>query len=291
MLRKDSGKCIRFNSETLDLTSKLTDWLLNHCFFTYLGDTYQQTKGFPMGTNVAPVLANIILGEAEYGYIDTYGSLPEAYVRFIDDTFMVLTLDKIHETRERFAKIFSDTLSLTWTWEFGETIPFLDLCIFMGKKFKQFNILDFKNYQKPYLEPNLTHIQSDYPDTYKFNWVRGEVIRRLRNSRSAIDFIASRNELVELIKTYNYPEHCIVSILAVNYNDRLSFLTQTPKTFNKKQTVLIPHEHGGMELKEIISDISKTLSLDINSVILKGKNLLNIGNCSNRLLAKSDSRI
>ena len=230
-----------------------------------------------MGTNVAPTFCNIILGELEIEYSEIYGSLPLGYTRFIDDTFMILKgSTKLRFIRD-FTFIFKRNLGLDWTWVHGDSIPFLDLEIDLGKRFKRFNHVDYSLFEKDTNMHLFTHPSSNYPDKYKFGWIYGECVRILRNSSNNASFRLKLQEFQTHLKRNEYPKAIIQRYTNISYSNREKHLRLKPKEFERgRRHIGISHAHSGQLVKDKIDAILQDIRFNrkFHTVLFKGKNLL-----------------
>ena len=255
----------------------LMSWLLKNCFFTSQGLLYRQISGLPMGTNVAPTLCNIILGEIELEYSSIYGSLPLGYTRFIDDTFMILKRSLKLRFIKDFTFLFKGNLGLDWTWVHGDRIPFLDLEISLGKRFKRSNHVDYSLFEKETNMHLYTHPSSNYPDKYKFSWIYGECVRILRNSSDEASFRLKLSEFKTHLKRNEYPMSIIQRYTSISYSNRLQHLLLKVKEFDHgRKHIGISHGHSGQLIKEKVDTILQDIRVNnkFHTVLFKGKNLL-----------------
>ena len=67
----------------------------NHCVFN--GQLYDQIDGVAMGSPLGPTLANIFMSVLEKGYLNNcpFEFKSVFYRRYVDDTFLLATLEKI----------------------------------------------------------------------------------------------------------------------------------------------------------------------------------------------------
>lgn len=269
-------------------------WLLNNSFFKFRERTFRQLRGVPMGTNVAPTYANIVLGEIESNYEDTFKEpLPLGYTRFIDDTFMVLNRPNKAKTARNLTELFKNELGLEWTWEIGNEIPFLDLKISLGKTYKRHFQLDYTLYEKPTNNHQYTDTSSNYPDKYKFGWIYGENVRILRNCKDEREFNIQIEEFKKNLKRNQYPQAVIDRYCNLSYDKRPQLLNQTSylsKDKKWKHFIGITHENGGMEVTDLVKTLLQRTSnmQDFNVILRKGQSILDTVNKVNKELFGSD---
>lgn len=214
----------------------LLEWVLNNNFFTADFIVYLQTTGVAMGTNCAPTFANLYLGILEFTLLIKGKKLPPGYVRYIDDTAMIINNFEVSLWQNT---INSLSPHIKWTYEIGYDIPFLDLHLFLGPKFKRFKKLDFKPYSKPGNRHLYTSPTQNYPSNYKYSWITGENIRLLRNSSTERLFNQAIISYKKRLRKRNYDKKVISEYIKYNWShrDRL-LLNLKPKPFDKKTIVI-----------------------------------------------------
>ncbi|BHF81663.1 hypothetical protein SprV_0802479600 [Sparganum proliferum] len=103
--------------------------LLKHClktFFTFNGATYEQVKGTPMGSPLSSLIAEAVLQRLEALAFDHYR--PRLWVRYVDDTFVIINRDRIGEFTQHLTSIFPD-IQFTMEEEKDCQLPFLDVLV------------------------------------------------------------------------------------------------------------------------------------------------------------------
>ena len=132
---------------------ELLDIVLKNSLMTFDKEYFQQIFGIIMGTNLAPILANLYLAmlqeELKKKCVhDKKLKWPVLFQRFIDDGFGIIEGRK--QDVEYWINQFN-TLRKTIKidkWSFGNHVEFMDLYIYKGDKFYESGFLDFKIYQK-----------------------------------------------------------------------------------------------------------------------------------------------
>ena len=102
---------------------------------------FMQIMGIVMGTNPAPILANIYMAmlEEELYIIRIRKNIiwPEMFKRFIDDGFGII------KSNNPWENVFIDIIK----WQFRNNVAFKDLFIYKGNNFHINGYLDIKVYQ------------------------------------------------------------------------------------------------------------------------------------------------
>ena len=134
------------------LIIELIELVLNSAIMEFQKVFYKQILGIVMGTNLAPILANIYMAmlEEELKTICKNKNIkwPIMFKRFIDDGFGIIRGNKkdvrtwINEFNQLRENIFIDK------WTFGNHVAYMDLYIFKGNNFFDTGILSIKVYQK-----------------------------------------------------------------------------------------------------------------------------------------------
>ena len=145
---------------------KLINIVIDNAYIMYDGNIYRQVVGIPMGTNVAPFLANIFLHVYEHEYLSKLvdqGDLQTAIklsstFRYQDDC---ISLNNGDEFAKHFANIYPPELALECTNISKCVVTFLDLriSIFRGKftyrSYDKRNDFNFKICNYPNLKGNV----------------------------------------------------------------------------------------------------------------------------------------
>ena len=119
------------------------NFCLNNTYFIFQGKFYQQIFGVPMGYPISVTIANLVMQHIEIKAINSFFSPPKLWLRFIDDTFVIIKSDNV---KKFFAHIISIEASIKFTIEYekGDTLPFLDILVMKNKS----GILETKIYRK-----------------------------------------------------------------------------------------------------------------------------------------------
>ena len=147
-----------------DQLVELLNFLIDNIYINFGDSIFRQTIGIPMGTNSAPLLANLYLFYYEYKFLEKlpkdkkfHGKYFKLTYRFIDD---LLSINNKY-FREYISQIYPDDLELKETTENDKECLFLDIMMYNndgGIKFKlydkredfEFNIANY-----PHLDSNI----------------------------------------------------------------------------------------------------------------------------------------
>ena len=158
---------------------------------------FMQILGIVMGTNLAPILANIYMAmlEEELYIICIRKNIiwPEMFKRFIDDGFGVIKSNKkqfsmwVAEFNNLRENIFIDK------WSSANHVAFMNLYIFKGKEFHINGKLSIKVYQKPENKYMYIPFKSARPRHTVKNFILGELKRYVRINMDELNFLKIRN--------------------------------------------------------------------------------------------------
>ncbi|BHF84091.1 hypothetical protein SprV_0902724100 [Sparganum proliferum] len=95
-------------------------------FFTFAGETYEQTMGTPMGSPVPGLVTELILRELEK--IAFIQHEPVFWRRYVDDTFVIVKKDMLQYFHSLHNAVFPD-IKITREEEQEQQLPFLDVLV------------------------------------------------------------------------------------------------------------------------------------------------------------------
>lgn len=216
---KSKEKCL--------LIKDILEWVLTNNYFQFDNKWYHQIKGTAMGTNCAPVYANLFLAAYEMEWKELPMWSPIFYNRYLDDLLILLPNDS--ERNKAFIdKLNMSSPSLKFTFEIDEQqVSFLDMTIYKSTSWKKNLQLNTKLYEKPTNKHLYTDPSTFAPHSWKYNWITGENIRLLRihSNQEEFDFsiVKFRNHLLKR----GYPQNIIDCKLKYSFKDRPIFLTKS----------------------------------------------------------------
>nr|VZI05255.1 unnamed protein product [Spirometra erinaceieuropaei] len=117
----------RYDEEEKPLKRKHIMELLDYClstYFTFNGQVYEQIQGTPMGSPISGYLAEAVLQKLETRVFQSY--MPTFWMRYVDDTFVILPQDMKESFRSKLNSIFPQ-IQFTMEEEKDGEIPFLDV--------------------------------------------------------------------------------------------------------------------------------------------------------------------
>lgn len=207
---------------------QLTHWILSNNVFTFEEACYLQVDGMAMGTNFAVVLANIF-GFTLFEMDPLHSARLEAlhmYGRYIDDIIGIWTLPEIDFVN--FANFYnSRDNNIKVTWTISRRLPFLDLYITLTplSTFQDLLTVKFSCYQKPLNKYSYLTDASQHPKSLKRGFIKGELIRYVRNSSRQEDFVNMSFLFRHRLSKRGYSRQFLNTIFpSVTYAERQSYL-------------------------------------------------------------------
>jgi len=213
------------------LIMDLLSFVMRHSYLTFEDQIYHQVDGTAMGTQTAPIYANIIVYALERSVIAEFGENLYLYRRFLDDVFAYINPDDADRFMIRINQLHPK-LKFEFSTHPTEAI-FLDLNIHKGDRFNKKgehnnelgNMFDLKVHQKPmnlylYIPFNSYHTAAS-----KRSFIQTELMRYIRNSSSRQYYIDLRNTFYSRLRDRGYPTHFLDPIFqSIFYADRKYFL-------------------------------------------------------------------
>ena len=193
-----------------------------------------------MGTRCAPPFANLFLGSLEEKALSQWtGTHPLLWLRFLDNILMLWTGNQ--EELERLLthlNLMMKTIKFTMSQD-SNSITFLDLEIYKGRRFAQKGILNIKPYIKPTNPQTFLHFESCHPHPIFNTIVKGEIIRALRSSSDVETFTTATSKLLKRFLERGYPKAMLMEIAStISYGDRPHFLISRPKRKPEENTTI-----------------------------------------------------
>ena len=114
------------NRTTLTPTqiADLLDFVLRSTYFQYDGLIYEQQEGAAMGSPICAVIANLYMEDFEEQALTSTPCMPEICKRYVDDTFTILSRDKVDIFLQHLNSQ-QPTIRFTMETETNNTSPFL----------------------------------------------------------------------------------------------------------------------------------------------------------------------
>ena len=195
------------NKYTEDDIIQMLNFLIDNIFVVFGGRVFQQTIGIPMGTNCAPLLADLFLYSYEAEFIQKLLTNKQKKLaasfnftfRYIDDV-LSMNNDAFHH---HLHDIYPPELEIKETTESLTSASYLDLLLTVSN-----GILSTKLYDKrddfDFRIVNFPFISSNIPESPAYGVYISQLIRYARACTFYNDFISRANTLTAKLKEQGY---------------------------------------------------------------------------------------
>jgi len=180
--------------------------------FQFNKQWFLQLWGTSMGKRFSPAYADIFMAHFEQKTLKNCSKLPELYLRYLDDIFMIW----IHSLED--FQNFLDVLNNSHpTIKFKATISevsvdFLDVTVYKGPSFKKNGTLDTKVYFKSTDTHELLHKLSYHPKHTFSGLIKSQVLRFRRICTNDYDFEQAWKILYNALKNRSYTARLLRNI-------------------------------------------------------------------------------
>ena len=196
------------NKYTEDDIIKMLGFLVDNIFVVFAGKVFQQIVGIPMGTNCAPLLADIFLYSYEAEFIQSLLSKGNKQLasrfnftyRYIDD---VLSINN-SEFQNYLGQMYPVELEIKETTESATTASYLDLLLSIGKDGQLHTSLYDKRDDFNFHITNFPWLSSNIPSSPAYGVFISQLTRYARASSSYDCFILRAKRLASKLLTQGY---------------------------------------------------------------------------------------
>ena len=204
-----------------DLILDLLDYVLKNNLMEFHGQYFLQIFGIAMGTNLAPILANLYLAMLEEQiqrecYYDSKLIWPMVLKRFIDDMFGIMK--GTYEDLKYFVDIFNryvPSINLNII-KWGTSVDFMDLEIFKDSSFYETGKFCMKTHQKSQSIFDYIPFNSNHPKHTFKNLVVNELNRYVRNSSKKWYYLSTASLFFKRLRRRGYTrkflKHCFAQV-------------------------------------------------------------------------------
>lgn len=242
--------------DVIPFLQALVELVLDFNFFTIGPDAdgnptmFRQRVGMAMGTQFAPVGANLFMAWVEDVKLGIPALLNSGKLRlwrrYIDDIFGVWT-----GTRAELEAFFSalplryPRIRLTHEVD-AQAINFMDLHLYKGRRFSRRGLLDMAVHRKRLNRYLYLPWTSAHPRHMKSAFIKAELMRFVRNSSSFDKFLVDVRLFAGALRARGYPSAFIRRVFtSVSYDDRPKMLAvkDHPSTRQHDTPLTFVHEH------------------------------------------------
>ena len=180
-------------------------------FNTFDGEYFQQIFGviIIMGTNVAPILANIYMATLENllkekSKTNTKIIWPLLYKRFIDDGFGITKANKNEfELWVNEFNLLRESITID-KFKYGNRVDFMDLFIFKGESFSENGKFDISVFQKEENKYMYIPASSGHQQHTINNFILGELRRYIRFNTTKKNFLKIKKKFFRRLRNRGY---------------------------------------------------------------------------------------
>ncbi len=224
------------------------DFVLNNTLFVFEDVVYHQRQGMAMGTNMAVLIAIAYLfvrlerSHLVAGFIAS--GMLSLYQRYVDDIIGVWT-DTFANLKSWIEQlqILIPGIKFTLEVESDGSLDFLDLNLFRSSSSPTANSrLLVRCHQKSINTYSYITARSHHPAALKRGFIRGELIRYVRNSSRLKDFEDLRARFWARLRNRGYSMRFLSEpFMNVLYSDRQSFLEPKIRSGSKIIPFVVRH--------------------------------------------------
>ena len=196
------------NKYSEDDIIKMLEFLVDNIFVVFAGKVFQQTVGIPMGTNCAPLLADIFLYSYEADFIQSLLSTGKKHLasrfnltyRYIDD---VLSINN-PEFENYLGQMYPAELEIKDTTESTTSASYLDLLLSIGRDGQLHTSIYDKRDDFNFHITNFPFLSSNIPSSPAYGVFISQLIRYSRACSSYECFILRARRLSSKLLKQGY---------------------------------------------------------------------------------------
>ena len=165
---------------------------LDNTYLYFRKKFYRQIFGVAIGSPISVIVANLVMESIENKMLKDFASPPRIWLRYIDDTFVVLKKTEV-VSFHKFINNIEERIKFTVKQEVDDAIPFLDVLIIRNN-----GQITTKAYRKPahttrYLNFNSCHNFYQKVGLVKtlLFWANSKLITNYRDKTNEIKFVCN----------------------------------------------------------------------------------------------------
>ncbi|GAA55527.1 hypothetical protein CLF_108233 [Clonorchis sinensis] len=213
---------------------KLLDFCMD-TYFSFDGQIYQQLKGTPMGSPISGFIAEAVMQRLERAVLPIIN--PKLWIRYVDDTFVIMKRDALHRTHELLNTTFED-IKFTVELERNNRLPFLDVLV----NRKMDGTLETCVYRKQTHTDQILNYNSNHPMNHKKSCVQ-TLFKRAETHCSTTELRKKEeNYLFRVFQKNGYPRNFIKRSL------KKKTTQQQQQREQATRRVVLPYIHNISEL-------------------------------------------
>ncbi|XP_053391936.1 uncharacterized protein LOC128554662 [Mercenaria mercenaria] len=236
----------------------------NH--FQFNGENYVQTLETAMGSSMAPAYASLFMGKLETDFLESYHLKPTAWLRFLDDIFMIWD-HSLADLKDFIKKLNAHHPTIKFTYNVSENkVSFLDVTVLKNESNTVSTDIHIKSTDvHQYLEYSSCH-----PNKCKEGIPFSQAKRYRRIISDDGKFQESLDNLEQYFKNRNYPDNVIKTAF-----EKVSSSTQDEALINKNTDInssqlipfVIPYNPSLPHLGLTINKYWDILKLSNNNIV------------------------
>ena len=203
------------NKYSEDDIIKMLEFLVDNIFVVFAGKVFQQTVGIPMGTNCAPLLADIFLYSYEADFIQSLLSTGKKHLasrfnltyRYIDDALSINN----PEFKNYLGQMYPAELEIKDTTESNTSASYLDLLLSIGRDGQLHTSIYDKRDDFNFHITNFSFLSSNIPSSPAYGVFISQLIRYSRACSSYECFILRARRLSSKLLKQGYLTECLKS--------------------------------------------------------------------------------
>ena len=217
------------NKYTADDICKMIEFLVDNIYVRFGGQLFRQMVGIPMGTNCAPLLADLFLYSYENEFLD---KLIKEGKRKLARKFNLSYRKRFNNRFKEFiSNIYPKELTISETTESTSVASYLDLLFIRDNS----NNITTKLYDKRdmfgFHIVNFPFMSNNIPSTPAYAVYASQLIRYAHYCSNYSDFLSRHRALVTRLLSQGYKVNCLSNTFKKFYGRHTDLVRQYKKSF------------------------------------------------------------